>query len=153
MELITKDWARSPIIDIKAINQTTDGKTVKSRLQRCPDGYELSAEALWWGTKRGCICSKTGLHTTLQEACSSEMLAAGCVDSPYIPEQKVNVIDGFTYCIKRDYSYNYLNISRPVNVTDSKNATSYVCKDPAFKKMCGQQKDKFSNVYCIPQSS
>jgi len=63
------------------------------------------------------------------------------------------IVNGYKYCAKRDTAYNFLTIQKPTNNTLSDGNVSYSCSDDKMSKMCGDDTNKFTDVFCIPSTS
>ena len=104
---------------------------------------------------QGCVCpSGTSYASVDNIVCTDEMIELGCSVIPFSPKESYKIINGQTYCAKRESSYNYLTMQKPKNLTDSNNATiGYTCLDFTFTKMCGTNNDTYDMVNCIPPNA
>lgn len=117
----------------------------------CPDDYEIVAQAYWMGFKTGCICTSGSGYSEIDDVvCTDDMLQQGCDNVKESFFTRLPVIDGNKICAKRDKTYTYLTIEKPINKTNPDGTWAYTCTNPDMPKLCGNNQVAYKNAFCIP---
>lgn len=77
VNLIVRDWKKNPIIDLKRVNQMSDGEIND---KDCPDGYDVTNLAYFYGIQPGCTCSGGQYAQVDNRRCTDIMLMDSCYD-------------------------------------------------------------------------
>ena len=110
--------------------------------------FEILAKGYFWGFNSGCACHTGKFQNIDTRACRIEMVKGGCYDVPRMKAKWLPIVHNRKYCARRDNSYNYITNGKPQKVNNE-----WVCNDSKMKKLCGNNKVSFENVFCIPETS
>ena len=103
----TAEWSRGPIIDFAAVSEP-----------RCPDGFEM-VNGTFSGTKTYCLSSQSNFYSKpwigdgfTMGSCSKKKKGYSGYTVYGIDPIKLNQFDSNYFCVKRDNTLNYHELSK-----------------------------------------